>query len=229
MPIKTKQPNQADQFVLFSYAPRHAHLYDSIRDERGYHIRHGLLLASFTGLINSGDKVRPSCGVFYVVKSHGQWQVMAYRYADLDEEIDHSAFWERYVVGRLPPAWTTDVADPFADIPEKIIDDPERLERYLQKRSAKHRAEKEIPLTKQLKKHPYGFPRGRVACVHGAYRVYHGSDIPNSSKIKRDFIEVMFGIKGKAKWIEDDHEHCLMADKEAVRDLLAIEEDWEAV
>jgi hypothetical protein len=192
-------------------------------------LKRGLLLPSFTRLTSSGGKVMPSCGVFYVVKVHEQWQVMAYRYADLDEEIDHSAFWERYVVGRLLPSWTKDVADPFADIPEKIIDDPERLESYLQKRSAKYRAVKGIPLTRELKKYPYGFPRGRVAHVQGAYRVYHGSDIPHSSKIKRNFIEVMFGIKGKAKWIEDDHEHCLLADKEAVRDILAIEEDWEAV
>ena len=45
-------------------------------------------------------------------------------------------------------------------------------------------------------------------------------------KVSRAAIEGLFGINGLARWHEDDHEHCLREDKESVRQILALLEDW---
>jgi hypothetical protein len=164
-----------------------------------YQIRHGLLLECFTGLQQSGGKVVPSMGIYYVAPMNRGWQVMTCRYSDGGEEIDHTKFWERHVCRRLAGLWSTRVTISFNS------------------------------LSKLLKEHPYGFPRGRVVCDGAEYMVYHGSNIPKGSMVTRGQIEAIFGIKGKAKWITDDHERCLIADKMAIRDLLALEEDWPAV
>ena len=46
--------------------------------------------------------------------------------------------------------------------------------------------------------------------------------------VSKDEIETAFNIKGKAKWFDDGHERCIAHDKDIVRRLLRIEEDWEA-
>jgi hypothetical protein len=84
-------------------------------------------------------------------------------------------------------------------------------------------------LEEQLLEHVYGFPRGRVACLNGVYHVYHGADLPRARGMSRRIIERTFRIRGRVKWVEDDHERCLLADKDAVRHLLAVEDDWPAV
>jgi len=74
---------------------------------------------------------------------------------------------------------------------------------------------------------PYAFPRGRVTRIGGGFRMYHGADwMPFVTK---DAIEAAFNIKGKAKWFEDGHERCIAHDKDAVRRLLQITDDWDAV
>ena len=74
---------------------------------------------------------------------------------------------------------------------------------------------------------PYAFPRGRVTKIGAELRVYHGSDwMPF---ITKDAIESAFNIKGKARWFEDEHERCITHDKDAVRKLLQIADDWKAV
>ena len=71
---------------------------------------------------------------------------------------------------------------------------------------------------------PHAFPRGRVTKIGAGFRIYHGSDwMPFVTK---DAIEAAFNIKGKAKWFEDEHERCIAHDKDAVRELLQITDDW---
>ena len=45
-------------------------------------------------------------------------------------------------------------------------------------------------------------------------------------KVTRAAIEGRFGIVGLARWQEDDHEHCLREDKDRVRALLGLRENW---
>jgi hypothetical protein len=113
--------------------------------------------------------------------------------------MDHTKFWDRHVARGLAGNWAVKVAHPF------------------------------YRLWKLLKEHPYGFPRGRVVDCDGKHMVFHGADIPKGLRVTRRQIESIFGIEGNAKWIKDDHEHCLMADKVAVREVLALEVDWCAV
>ena len=80
-------------------------------------------------------------------------------------------------------------------------------------------------LEKSLTLHAYGFPRGRVTKMGMQFRVLYGGDapfIPNSR------VEHAFDLAG-AKWERDEHEQCQAEDKEAVRSLLRIKEDWKAV
>ncbi len=85
-----------------------------------------------------------------------------------------------------------------------------------------------VELEQRLQEHIYGFPRGRVACSNGLYHVYHGSDLPRARGMGRCIIERTFRMRGRVKWVEDDHERSLFADKEAVRHLLALDDDWPA-
>lgn len=72
----------------------------------------------------------------------------------------------------------------------------------------------------------YGFPRGRVVRLGRSYVVYHGGDLEHlvtAADIVRAFrlpFQTVFDL--------DQHEVCLHADKEAVRAILHIEEDWSA-
>jgi hypothetical protein len=45
-------------------------------------------------------------------------------------------------------------------------------------------------------------------------------------KSTRAEVEVLFGIKGLARWEQDDHEQCQRADTESVRETLGLREDW---
>jgi hypothetical protein len=164
-----------------------------------YQIKDGLLLESATAVANSGEAVQASAGIYYVAPMDRGWQVLAYRYADVDEEIDHSKFWERHVCRNLAGQWAVKVAHPW-----------NRLRKYLEE-------------------HPYGLPRGRVVCHGTKHEVFHGSDLPKGSGVTRGQIEGIFGIAGKAKWVVDDHEHCLLADKVAVQEILSLDDDWPAV
>lgn len=164
-----------------------------------YQIRHGLLLESFTGISELGETVEPSSGVYYVAPMGQRWLVMAHRHGDVGEEIDHIQFWEDYICRRLAGHWATKVHYSFNK------------------------------LTKLLREHPHGVPRGRVVGHGPQYAVFHGADIPKAWGVNRGQIEVIFGIKKKANWLNDDHEHCLMADKVALREILSLEEDWDAV
>ena len=164
-----------------------------------YQIRHDLLLLSFTGVANDDGPVMQSEGVYYLAPLGSKWVVLAYRYADVDREMDHSEFWEFHVCQHLAAHWCTKVALSYSN------------------------------LRKRIREYPYGLPRGRVTRVGRTYHVYHGADLSNALGVKRQTIEAIFGLKGKAKWVEDDHEHCLMADKEALREILALEVDWNAV
>ncbi len=164
-----------------------------------YELRQGLLLASTAAISKSRGKVSASCGIYYVVPMSDGWHVMACRYADVEREIDHVEFWELQVSRALAGNWAIKRAISF-----------NRLRDY-------------------LKEHPHALPRGRVVCNNSRYVVYHGLDIPLASGVKRQAIETIFGIKGKALWTEDDHEHCLSADKMAVREVLALEGDWPSI
>ena len=172
---------------------------DKIIVGQHYQVRHGLLLLSFTGIANDSDVISQSEGVYYLAPLGSKWLVVAYRYADVDREIDHLEFWEFHVCQRLAAYWCTKLAIPYNK------------------------------LRKRLSEYPYGLPRGRVACVGGLYHVYHGADLSNALGVNRGTIEAIFGIRRKSKWVSDDHEHCLMADKEALRETLALEVDWDAV
>lgn len=82
-------------------------------------------------------------------------------------------------------------------------------------------------LLRALEAHIYGFPRGRVV-VHPRKKasVYWGGEMIFSAK---DELETYFGIKGVASWRVDDHERCQCEDKNAVRSMLRLREDWESV
>ena len=75
----------------------------------------------------------------------------------------------------------------------------------------------------------YGFPRGRVLKRGRQFVICHGNDLKPFMGVTRRNIERLFGIERIAKWEEDEHEHCQVDEKETVREVLHLVEDWPAV
>ena len=115
------------------------------------------------------------------------------------EDCGHPDFWRSHVVPMLVRAWSPVL------------------------RTTMH------ALTSDLRLCEYGFPRGRVVKQDTRYVVMHGNDLERFMRVKRRSIEELFGIAKKAAWSEDDHEHCLRDDKNAIRSVLRISTDWKHV
>lgn len=146
----------------------------------------------------------PSAGIYYVLRLPAAgWRVWSYRYAEQPDTVDHSEFWEEFVAPALAREW------------------------------AGHLGSAPAALTRRLKRHTYGFPRGRVAVPLGSSRhvVLHGRDLRPFMGVAPAFVEGLFGIAGRASWEEDEHEHCQVDDRDAVRALLRLSdgENWAAV
>lgn len=114
--------------------------------------------------------------------------------------MDHSSYWRLWGVGGLvAKAWRPKLRTSSQDLTE---DDLELV---------------------------YAFPRGRVTKVGARYVVYNGNDLQPFMGITRRQIEEAFSIVGRCRWEFDDHEQCQMPDKEEMRRLLRLNEDWPAV
>jgi hypothetical protein len=145
-----------------------------------------------------GSTSAPSDGIYYVARFPQGWKLVFYRYVENGEDFDHSAFWENYICKFLAPFWAKFLKETAQQIAQAL---------YL---------------------HAYGFPRGRITIEGSKIYVLHGSDLKPFHKVKREDIERAFGIYGKARWTDDDHEHCQDYDKQVLRELLRIKEDWNA-
>jgi hypothetical protein len=75
----------------------------------------------------------------------------------------------------------------------------------------------------------YAFPRGRVSNAGDTFLVLHGSNLTAKMKMPKTKIESAFGIQGHCRWLFDEHEQCQEDDKEQMRQVLGITEDWKAV
>jgi len=72
----------------------------------------------------------------------------------------------------------------------------------------------------------YGFPRGRVVRQGARHLIYHGNNLTPFMKIRRPAIESIFELACAARWEDDEHERCLSKDKDTIRQLLRLHEDW---
>jgi hypothetical protein len=75
----------------------------------------------------------------------------------------------------------------------------------------------------------YAFPRGRVTKVRTTHRICYGADLDLATYNLMAAVEDAFNIKGRLSWAFDEHEQCLMFDKEEMRRILHLREDWKAV
>src|ERR1700693_536582 len=138
-------------------------------------------------------------GIYYLVRYSSGWCLMSCRF-DEEGEMSHSDFWRLFAVSAM-------VAQQWQRKLRRDLDD----------------------LTEDLRLPVYAFPRGRVTKVGEKYHVYHGNDLQPFMKITRKLIERSFGIAGCCQWTFDEHERCLTEDKDAMRELLEIKEDWPSV
>lgn len=81
-------------------------------------------------------------------------------------------------------------------------------------------------LEKALRLHSYGFPRGRVTGHGHRWLVLHGGDAKTISKPR---LERAFQITGMATWERDMHEQCQKDDRDALRRILKLKDNWPAV
>lgn len=143
--------------------------------------------------------VGASEGIYYIVRYPSGWHLAPCRF-DEEGEMSHSDFWRLFAVSAM-------VAQQWQRMLCRDLDD----------------------LTEDLRLLLYAFPRGRVTKVGKKFRVYHGTDLQPFMKITRKMVERSFGIAGCCQWTFDEHERCLTEDKEALRELLGIQEDWPSV
>lgn len=112
------------------------------------------------------------------------------------EELDHVHFWDQELVHDLSLAWAKTLGLGVSEIESRI------------------------------RNCSYAFPRGRIVKHGKRFTVFHGDDVERGRKISRRAIENWFGIAGKADWKQDEHERCQREDKEIVRHLFKIQENW---
>lgn len=159
------------------------------------------------GKLSQHEKDKPpSEGLYYVVRFPNAWRLMARR-LDLElamgfsrDEMNHSRFWRIWgLLSLITGQWYKQL----------------RVDR--------------LDLSKRLRFLLYAFPRGRVTKVGETYVIYHGNDLRPFMCITKQQIEERFSIVKQCRWEFDEHEQCLIADKEEMRSLLKIKEDWPAV
>lgn len=80
-------------------------------------------------------------------------------------------------------------------------------------------------LLNRLQNHPYGFPRGRVTIFERQQKILWGGEKQVSSVAPA--IQRLFSVR-RADWETDEHEQCQKEDKDAVRRILKIRENWPA-
>lgn len=132
-----------------------------------------------------------------------------------------------YFVVRLSDSWkiVSDLAQE-RDGPAHIDLWETQLARRVAREWAPVLKSTESALLRRLDNCPYAFPRGRVVKHAGKFVVYHGEDLEAFMKISKQMIETEFGIVGKARWQLDEHERCQREDKEIVREVLGLRENW---
>jgi hypothetical protein len=157
-------------------------------------------LATNTRDAESGlQPLPPSQGIFYLIRFPEGWEPVISRFSE-GQEMGHPVFWRMQVVPHLTLRWAP-----------------------ILKRN-------HIDVETDLRPCEYGFPRGRVVSKgKGRFSVVHGNEFMPFMKITPAHIETLFGIAGMAKWLEDDHEHCLREDKDPVRQILRLKENWKAL
>lgn len=72
----------------------------------------------------------------------------------------------------------------------------------------------------------YGFPRGRVVNSRDGYIFFNGEDFSPFATKKQ--IANVFSLHSGFAFRFDDHERCQFEDKQALRVLLNLKEDWQA-
>jgi hypothetical protein len=144
--------------------------------------------------------MKPTEGIYYVVRFPNGWHVMPCRF-DEEGEMSHSSYWRHWgLAAVIANEWKT---VKFTNLKAMTEDDLESL--------------------------MYALPRGRVTKVGSKFIIYHGNDLQPWMKVTKRQIEQAFGVTGSCRWVMDDHEHCQLADKEELRRLLNLKEDWPAV
>lgn len=143
---------------------------------------------------------RPSEGIYYAVRFSEGWSIFICRFDEFGGETDHTALWEDYVCQPLALNWEQSFGD------DGVLEEALHL-------------------------HAYGFPRGRIARVPGGstFNILHGGDLEKFMGISPETIERLFSVTGRAHWVRDEHEQCQEDDRDAVRRILRLKENWRAV
>lgn len=115
------------------------------------------------------------------------------------EDMNHYDWWEASVASTVAAKWA------------------KRL------RVTRKKLEQELALL------TYAFPRGRISKVGRRLLVLQSGDLTPAMNISKEAIEAAFGIAGRCSWQFDEHEQCIAGDRDNIRSILRIPENWNAV
>ena len=138
------------------------------------------------------------CEGIYYVVREPTGWRLAVQHSETDNDPQHQAMWEEETAPELASQWATVLPMDAGELEE------------------------------QLKILVFAFLRGRVTKLKDKFVVYHGNDLQPFMKITRAEIENAFGIAGKCRWALDEHEQCIQFEKDELRGLLQLTEDWPA-
>jgi hypothetical protein len=85
-------------------------------------------------------------------------------------------------------------------------------------------------LTQQLLSLPHAFPRGRIEKVAAnEFSIYHGDDLAATGILPTQILQAFTLTNKQINWVVDPHEQCELSQKDAIRQILNITDDWPAV
>ena len=94
---------------------------------------------------------------------------------------------------------------------------------------AAERGELPANLRAQIEDSPYAFPRGRISrSDNGQLCCFFGEESLIDAKTKKR-IENLFAGGESLQWRQDEHEHCLVFDRDDVCAALGLEATWDAM
>lgn len=153
----------------------------------------------------------PSDGLFYFARLPDRWLLASLCYSEFHQAVDHFVMWEHFLARELAAEWASQLAATRPDLTFRT-------------------------LWAELARLPLAFPRGRVryrlgerSDTPGVFAVTHGGDFPEEEQRSRKLVERCFWIEGRARWDCEEPERCRADQRDAMRELLGLEETWPAV
>jgi len=138
-------------------------------------------------------------GIYYVIRYPRRWRLFPLQEGSFGD-MNHISAWRSILAPEVASAWSSVIG-----IDAKA-------------------------LTQQLLSLPHAFPRGRIEKVAvNEFSIYHGDDLAATGIPPTQILQAFTLTNKQINWVVDPHEQCELSQKDAIRRILNITDDWPAV